>query len=165
MNPSSLTLFPMAYKVFPLNMGRLMNAPANRKWQKWCYKMPHSSDQGESLNLPPPNSCHAETRPSHMERPCVGSLANSPAGHSLQVTAAQKPGTWVEGASRWPRPQTRGTPDFGILPTEALDNLRSRVKLSPLCPVQNSVHIICYHNKMVVVLCHQFWDSSLCSDR
>lgn len=65
-----------------------------------------------------------------------------------------------DGASRWPKLRAWGTPVFGIFPTEALPrHLWSRVKLSPLCPVQNSVHIICYQNKMVAVLCHQIWDS------
>lgn len=39
---------------------------------------------------PSKHSCHAGRSPSHMERPCIGSLVNSPAGHSLQVTTAQK---------------------------------------------------------------------------
>lgn len=94
------------------------------------------------LGMPPSkHSCHAGRSPSHTERLCIGSLVSRAAGHSLQITRAQKPDVSDRGKDS-PGLGPEALAAFGISP------LRHWWVCStdkPTVPCQNSAHTIqCY---------------------
>lgn len=96
-------------------------------------------ERSVSEYFPSKHSCHAGRHPSHMERPCVGSPVNSPAGHSLHVTTAQKPDVGVREPPGDPDLRTEALQPLESSPTVDLDNCGAESSshlsaLSELCP-------------------------------
>lgn len=148
--------------LFPLNLGGLVNSSANRMRQDWCIcllkqcqkvpcRFPWVTWNTWSLNVPfQTQLSYWEKSKPHTERPCIGSLVNRPAGHSLQGTTPQKPDLWVKESPDEPGPRPEAPSACG--PHWVPRQVWGRGKPSTGC--QNSAHIVCEHNKMATDSCY-----------